>query len=287
MLTEVSSTIAFLLINGLVWGLIVALIAVGLSLIFGVMGIVNMAHGDIYMIGAVLSFYIMGLFGSFWLSLIVVPIIIVLIAAPLERFVIRPYEGHPSSTMIATAGISFIIQQITLATYGGIPKKIASPWSFSFNLFGVDYPGYRVLVAFISILILLGLWLFLYKTSYGILIRASMQNREMATAMGINVNNVLVTTFVVGSVLSAVGGILAAPINQVFFLMGNDVILLSFMVVIIGGLGSLRGTLVISLALCALEGMLSFAVAPTKARAAIFLVMILILIRRPQGLFKA
>jgi branched-chain amino acid transport system permease protein len=284
-LPEIVSTVLFLLVNGLIWGLIIALIALGLSLIFGVMGIINMAHGDVYMVGAVLSFYVVTHLGNFWLSLVLVPAVIILIAAPMERFVLRPYEGYHSSTMIATVGISFIIQQIALGTYGGIPKKITNPWPISFNFLGVDYPGYRFLVACISILILAGLWLFLYKTSYGILVRASMQDREMASAMGIDVNKVLITTFVIGSVLAAVGGVLAAPINQVFYLMGNDVILLCFIVVIVGGLGSLKGTLIAALSLCSLEGMMASILSPTQARAAIFVIMVIILMRRPKGLF--
>ena len=283
---DIFSTVLFLLVNGLIWGLIVALIALGLSMIFGVMGIVNMAHGDVYMAGAVLAFYVGTLFESFWLSLLLIPAVIILIAVPMERFILRPYEGHHASTMIATVGISFIIQQVALWTFGGIPKKIMNPWPVSFFFLGVDYPGYRILVALISLLILLGLWIFLYKTSFGILVRASMQDREMASAMGINVNVILITTFVIGSVLAAVGGVLAAPINQVFYLMGNDVILLCFIVVIIGGLGSLKGTFVAALSLCALEGVMAAFLSPTQARAMIFVVMIAILIRRPQGLFK-
>ena len=208
---DIFSTVLFLLVNGLIWGLIVALIALGLSMIFGVMGIVNMAHGDVYMAGAVLAFYVVTLFESFWLSLLLIPAVIILIAVPMERFILRPYEGHHASTMIATVGISFIIQQVALWTFGGIPKKIMNPWPVSFFFLGVDYPGYRILVALISLLILLGLWIFLYKTSFGILVRASMQDREMASAMGINVNVILITTFVIGSVLAAVGGVLAAP----------------------------------------------------------------------------
>jgi branched-chain amino acid transport system permease protein len=284
-MSEIVSTVLFLFFNGLIWGFIIALIAVGLSLIFGVMGIVNMAHGDIYMAGAVLSFYVVAQFGNFWLSLIIVPAVIILISAPIERFILRPYEGYHSTTMIATVGISFIIEQIALGTYGGIPKKILNPWPISIRLFGVDYPGYRLLVACISILILIGLWLFLYKTSYGILVRASMQDREMANAMGINVNKVLITTFVMGSVLAAVGGVLAAPINQVFYLMGNDIILLCFIVVIVGGLGSLKGTLIAALSLCSLEGVMAAFLTPIQARAAIFIIMIMVLLRRPQGLF--
>ena len=283
---EIASTVLFLLINGLIWGLIVALIALGLSLIFGVMGIVNMAHGDIYMAGAVIAFYVTSLTGDFWLSLLAVPVIVIILAAPLERFILRPYEGYHSTSMIATVGISFIIQQIALGTYGGIPKKIMNPWPVSFNLLGVDYPGYRLLVGAISLLILGALWLLLYKTSYGIKVRASMQDRHMANAMGINVNQILVTTFVLGGVLAAMGGTLAAPINQVFYLMGNDIVLLCFIVVIVGGLGSLKGTFIAALSLCALEGVMASFLSPIQARAAIFVIMVVVLMRRPQGLFK-
>lgn len=282
---EAVSTILFYLTNGLIWGLIIGLIALGLSLIFGVMGIVNMAHGDFYMAGAVLSFYVVSIFGNFWLSLLLVPLIVVVIAAPAERFVLRSFEGNPSVTMIATVGISFIVQQVALATYGGIPKQIPNPWPVSFNLFDVAYPGYRLLIAGISVLILIGIWLFLYRTNYGILIRASMQDREMAGAMGIDVNKVLMVTFVLGTILAAVGGVLAAPINQVFYLMGGDVIMLCFIVVIIGGLGSLGGTLIAALMLCSTEGVLTYFFTPTQARAAIFLIMVVVLMFRPRGLF--
>lgn len=279
------TTVLFLLVNGLVWGLIIALIAVGLSLIFGVMGIVNMAHGDIYMIGAVIALTLFPYLGNFWLGLLIVPLIIAAVAIPVERLVLRPYEGHYSVTMIATTGISFILQQVILATYGGIPKQMVNPWPVTFNLFGVAYEGYRFLIAAISILILMSLWVFLYKTSYGILIRASIQDRDMASAMGIDVSRVLMTTFVLGSILAAVGGVLAAPVTQVFYLMGNDVVLLAFIVVIIGGLGSLAGTLVAALGLSSLEGVMSSVLTPIQSKAGILVVMIIILMFRPRGLF--
>jgi branched-chain amino acid transport system permease protein len=282
---EAVSTILFYFVNGLIWGLIIGLTALGLSLIFGVMDIVNMAHGDFYMVGAVLAFYVVSFSGSFWLSLLLVPIIVGLVAAPTERFVLRTFEGNYSVTMIATVGISFIVQQLALATYGGIPKKIANPWPVTVNLFDVAYPGYRLLVAAIAIGIIIALWLFLYKTNFGILIRASMQDREMASAMGIDVNKILMITFALGTVLAAVGGVLAAPINQVFYLMGGDVIMLSFMVVIIGGLGSLEGTFIAALLLCSLEGVLTYVFTPTQARAVIFIIMVAVLLVRPRGLF--
>lgn len=279
------STVLFLLVNGLIWGLIIALIALGLSLIFGVMGIVNMAHGDIYMIGAVIALTLFPYLGNFWLGLLIVPLLVAVVAIPVERWVLRPYEGHHSVTMIATTGISFILQQVILATYGGIPKQMVNPWPVTFNLFGVAYEGYRLLIAAISILILIALWLFLYKTAYGILIRASIQDRDMASAMGIDVSRVLMTTFVLGSILAAIGGVLAAPVTQVFYLMGNDVVLLAFIVVIIGGLGSLAGTLVAALGLSSLEGVMSSVLTPIQSKAAILVVMIIILMIRPRGLF--
>ena len=279
------STVLFLLVNGLIWGLIIALIALGLSLIFGVMGIVNMAHGDIYMIGAVIAITLVPYLGNFWLGLLIVPLLVAVVAIPVERWVLRPYEGHHSVTMIATTGISFILQQVILATYGGIPKKMVNPWPVTFKLFGVDYEGYRLLIAAISILILMALWVFLYKTNYGILIRASIQDRDMASAMGIDVSRVLIITFVLGSVLAALGGVLAAPVAQVFYLMGNDVVLLAFIVVIIGGLGSLAGTLVAALGLSSLEGVMSSVLTPIQSKAAILVVMIIILMIRPRGLF--
>ena len=279
------TTVLFLLVNGLIWGLIIALIALGLSLIFGVMGIVNMAHGDIYMVGAVIALTLFPYLGNFWLGLLIVPLIVAAVAIPLERLVLRPYEGHYSVTMIATTGISFILQQVILATYGGIPKQTVNPWPVTFNLFGVAYEGYRLLIAAISILIIMALWVFLYKTSYGIFIRASIQDRDMASAMGIDVSRVLITTFALGSILAAVGGVLAAPVTQVFYLMGNDVVLLAFIVVIIGGLGSLAGTLVAALGLSSLEGVMSSVLTPIQSKAAILVVMIIILMLRPKGLF--
>lgn len=281
---EQFSNVLFLLVNGLVWGLVVALIALGLALIFGVMGIVNMAHGDLYMAGAVLAFFLGPLLGDFWLALLTVPLAIALIAAPIERYVLRPYEGHASATMIATVGLSFIFQQLALAFYGGIPKKMDPPWSASLSLLGVDYPFYRLLVAGISVGILVGVWFFLYRTSLGILIRASIQDRQMAQAMGINTSRILVLTFVLGCVLAAVAGVLAAPVTQVSYLMGTDAALLSFMVVIVGGLGSLAGSVVAALAICSLEGVLSAFLTPVQSKAVIFVVMIAVLMIRPRGL---
>ena len=237
------------------------------------------------MVGAVLALYVLEWTGNFWLSIIIVPVVIGLLCVPTERFVLRPFEGRPAVTMIATVGIAYIIQQVVLATFGGMHEKMPNPWPVVINLFDVGYSGYRVLIAVISVVIIIGLWFFLYKTSYGILIRASIQDKEMANAMGINSNKIAMATFALGGALAAIGGVLAAPVTQVFYLMGADVILLCFIIVIVGGLGSLKGTLIAALMFCTLQGGMSIILTPVEAKVAIFVIMILVLLFRPRGMF--
>jgi len=284
-MSDVVYNLLFLLADGVIWGIIIALISLGLSLIFGIMGIINMAHGDIYMIGAVLTVVVTGWFGIFLPALILVPIIVGVLAMPLERWVLRPFEGKPLITMVATIGVSFIIQQCVLMTFGGTPKIVPYPIRGDINLFGISYPCYRLFAAAVGLLLIGLLWLALYRTDFGIYIRATMENPDMADSVGINTNFIRAGTFGLGAGLAAVGGVLAAPINQVFFLMGTDVILLSFIVVIVGGLGSLQGALIAALILSGIEGLLSAALDPVQVKAAIMFLMALILVFRPRGLF--
>lgn len=283
-MSETISTLLFLLTDGLIWGCIIALIALGLSLIYGIMGIINMAHGDLFMIGAVLAVVLHAWLGVFWPALVVAPLVVGIVALPLERWVLRPFEGKPLVTLVGTIGLSFIIQQVILMTFGGTPKRMAEPLSFVVNLFGVAFPGYRLFAAAIGLLLVGGLWLVIYRTQLGISIRATVARPEIADAMGINTSLLRVVTFGLGAALAAGAGVLAAPITQVFYLMGNDVLLFSYIVVIVGGLGSLEGAFVAALALSAIEGLLSAALTPIQARAAIMLVMAFVLLFRPRGL---
>ncbi|NIO04922.1 MAG: branched-chain amino acid ABC transporter permease [Proteobacteria bacterium] len=281
---DLMANLLFLLVDGLVWGLIIALIALGLTLIFGIMGIINMAHGDLYMVGAVLA-VVLGSWVNFWLALVLAPIILGIAALPVERWVLRPFEGKPLVTMVGTIGVSFIIQQVVLMTFGGTPKIVAYPIFGVVNLIGGPYPAYRIFAAFAGLILIGALWLLIYKTNFGIYVRATMEVPQMADAIGINTSLIRVITFGLGAGLAAAGGVLAAPIRQVFFLMGADVILISFIVVIVGGLGSLKGALVAALGISAVEGMLSAALDPVQARAAIMMLMALVLVFRPRGLF--
>jgi branched-chain amino acid transport system permease protein len=282
-----TSTIFFLLVDGLIWGCIVALIALGLSLIFGIMNIINMAHGDLFMLGAVISVLVFDRLGSIWPALLIAPLILGIVALPTERYVLRPFEQKPLNTLIATLGLSFIIQQLVLMTWGGRPRRVLAPVEFTVDLFGVVFPGYRLVAGGLGLVLLGLLWLVVYKTSFGVKLRATIDQPEVADAMGIDTSRIRMLTFGLGVALAAAGGVLAAPIRNVFFLMGFDVMLMSFIVVIVGGLGNLLGTLVAALVLSGTEGFLSAFLAPVSARIVILILMAAVVVFRPRGLFSS
>jgi branched-chain amino acid transport system permease protein len=279
------SVLLFLVVDGLIWGSIVALIALGLSLIFGIMRIINMAHGDLFMLGAVLAVLVSDGLGSLWPALVIAPLVLGLAAMPMERWVLRPFEGKPLNTLIGTLGLSFIIQQVVLMTWGGTPTRVVAPITFTVQMFGVAYPGYRLVAGGIGLVLLALLWAIIYRTAFGVRLRATIDQPEVADAMGINTSRVRMVTFGLGAGLAAAGGVLAAPIRNVFYLMGFDVLLFSFIVVIVGGLGSLIGTFVAALTLSGTEGLLSAFVQPVEARIVILLLMAALVLVRPRGLF--
>ncbi len=272
-------------LNGLVWGLIIALIALGLSLVFGLIEIINIAHGDLFMLGAVLAWYMIQWTGNFWVALAAAPLAVGLLGMLIERGVLRPIEHKPIITILATFGLSLIFQQSVLATFGGAPQRIEEPIGGLIPLVGTFYPVYRVFVAGCALVALAGLWLLLYKTRYGMWMRAVRQDREMAVALGIASDQVYMLTFGLGAALAALGGVLAAPVTSLEFQMGLDVLPTAFIVVIIGGLGSLQGTLVAAVLLGVLEGLANVFVTPTTARIFSLLFMAVVLLVRPQGIF--
>lgn len=282
---DLLALLVFQAINGIVWGLIIALIALGLTLIFGLLDVINVAHGSLYMLGAVFGWYLERALGSFWLALVLAPVLVGLIGLGIERGVLRPIEAKPALTIIATFGLMLIFQQAMLATFGGAPQRMREPVRFDLSLLGRGYPGYRLVVAAFSVAALLGLWLFLHKTRLGLWVRAVRQDREMALALGIPLSRVYMLTFGLGSLLAAMGGVLAAPIVAVEFRMGLDILVTAFIVVLIGGLGSLAGSVVAAILIGEIEGIASAFVSPTTARIFPLLFMVLILLLRPQGLF--
>ena len=278
-------TLLFLLVNGLIWGFIIALIALGLSLIFGIMRIINMAHGDLYMLGAVGAVALSDAGMSYWVALLAVPALLAATALPFERYVLRPFEDSPLATMVGTIGLSFVLQQLALMSFGGQPRRLDEPISFTVDVLGTAFPGYRLVAAGVGLVLLVGVWLLVHRTRVGLSLRVTIERPDIADAMGINTSKVRAATFGLGTALAAIGGVLAAPIQNVFYLMGNEILLFAFIVVIVGGLGSLGGTLVVALAMAAIEGGITAGISPVNARILILVIMAAIVVWRPQGLF--
>ena len=176
--------VAALAINGLVWGLIIALIALGLSIIFGLLDIINLAHGDFFMVGTVLTWFVFSYTGNYWLAFLIVPIIGLALGALVERAVIQPIRGTAALSIAATFGLSIIIQETVRATFGAAPKRILPPIEGTIPLFGIEYDLYRVFAAGISVIAIAGFFLFLHRTKVGTWMRAVRFDRETALAMG-------------------------------------------------------------------------------------------------------
>ncbi len=265
------------IINGLVNGMILALVASGLTLIFGIMDIVNFAHGDLFMLGAYIGTTVFFTTGNFWLALVGSVLLMALLGAALQMAALRPLVGRdPLTTILATFGISLIIQNYALWQYGPVPRKIVEPITAHFQLFYLEYPWYRLLVALLSAAMIGGLWLFMKYGKQGIWIRATTQDRVMAAAMGIPVPWVHTAVFAIGAAMAAASGVLFGPLVGVNHAMGFDFTLKGFVVV-----GSILASIFVSL----LESLASIWVSPAQAVIVSFVALILTLLFRPTGLF--
>jgi branched-chain amino acid transport system permease protein len=277
--------LVFQLLNGLVWGLILALIALGLTLIFGILSIINIAHAALYMLGAVVAWTTVRYTGSFWLALIVAPLFVGLVSIALERVVLRPISDNFIRSILATLGLLFIIQDSVLATFGGELQRLMAPISGAIPVFGLQYPLYRIFVAGISIAALTGVWLFLNRTRYGLWIRAVKQDQEMATAMGIPVSMVYMATIGLGGLLAGLSGVLAATIVVIEYQMGLKILAAAFIIVVVGGFGSIMGSIAAAVLIGCLDGIFATFFAATEARILTLVLMSMILLLRPDGIF--
>jgi branched-chain amino acid transport system permease protein len=275
-----------LAMNGLIWGLIIALIALGLAIIFGLLDIINLAHGDFFMVGTVLAWATVQSTGNFWLAFIVAPLIGFALGALIQRIIIQPLHNAAALSIVATFGLSLILQESVRITYGPTPGRLLSPIPGTVPMFGVDYEIYRLFAAALAIVALGGFFVFLNHTQIGTWMRAVRHDRETAIAMGIPAGRVYVLTFAIGFALAAFGGVVAAPITTVDFRGGVDILPFCFMAVIIGGLGNLPGTVAAAVLLAVVEGIIQSMADPTVARIASLVLMSAVLLLRPQGLFK-
>ena len=283
---DLTTLVLFQVLNGLVWGLVIALIALGLALIFGIMEVINVAHGSLYMLGAVIAWYVLGATGSFAAAVLAAPIAVGVFAMAMERVVLRPIENEKVLTIIATTGVMLVLQHSVLATFGGGIQRIPSPTPGAVKVLGLHYPVYRFVVAGVSVATIALLWLFLTRTRYGLWLRSVRQDAKMATALGIPVGRVYMLAVGLGGVLAGLGGVLAAPIVVIQYQMGFDILATVFIVVVIGGFGSLFGAAATAVLLGMLEGVITVFTTPTWARIVSLVVMGAILLARPEGIFR-
>ena len=273
-------------VNGIVTGMILALVASGLTLIFGIMDIVNFAHGELFMLGAYVGVLVVTATGSFWLALVVATLAIALLGAALQVATLRPLLGRdPLTTILATFGISLVLQNYALWQFGPVARKIPEPLSGHFALFYLQYPWYRLVIAALSAAIIGALYLFLKFGRYGVWIRAATQDRVMAQAMGIPVPWVHTAVFAIGAGMAAASGVLFGPLVGVNHAMGLDWVLKAFIVVVVGGMGNLGGSIAASIFISLLEAYASIWVSPSQAIIVSSIVLILTLLFRPTGLF--
>jgi branched-subunit amino acid ABC-type transport system permease component len=273
-------------VNGIVTGMILALVASGLTLIFGIMDVVNFAHGELFMLGAYVGVVVLATSGNFWIALIVSTLVIALLGAAIQITTLRPLLGRdPLTTILATFGVSLVLQNYALWQFGPVARKIQEPFTGHFELFYLEYPWYRLVIAGLSAAIIGGFWLFLKYGTYGIWIRATTQDRTMAQAMGIPVPWVHTAVFAIGAGMAAASGVLFGPLVGVNHAMGLDWVLKAFIVVVVGGMGSLGGSIAASIFISLLEAYASIWVSPAQAVIVSFVVLILTLLFRPTGLF--
>ena len=275
-------------LDGLVSGTLYIIIALGLSIIFGMIGIVNFAHGILYALGAYLALTVSGGFLGlpFGLTLIVAPILVGLIAMMIEVPFLRRFYGlDPVLGLLFTFGLTLVGEEAIRMIWGptGIPFGIPDLLSGSVDL-GFRYSIYRLFIVGVTIAVIAGLWLFFNKTPVGLIIRAGSRDGEMVRLLGVSLKPIFTLVFGIGAALAALGGVLAAPLAGVQPAMGTDVLTIAFVVVVIGGLGSFWGPVGAGL-LVGVVVTLTAAYAPVFSQASMFALMIAVLLVRPRGLF--
>lgn len=278
------------LMEGTVTAAVLALTAIGLSLTFGIMRVVNVAHGEFFMLGAISAWFVSQWVGgpdwlAFVLALVLCPLFVAAVAIAADRLVLKRLNYAPEPTIVATIGLLYVLQQAALSFFGPDARPVPAPFSFRIQLPWFGYSGYKLAVVLACLAVLAGVWLLLSRTRIGLVMRATQEDRDMARAFGIDVDRVYAGVFGLGAALAAMAGVLVVPIQQAHYLMGGDPLLLSFIVVIIGGLGSLRGTLVAALLIGLSDGVISTFFAPTLAKIIATLLVAMVLVFRPQGLF--
>jgi branched-chain amino acid transport system permease protein len=276
------------LFNGLILGSIYVLLSLGLSTIFGMLGIINFAHGAFYMLGAYVAYTLTSyVWPNFWSAFILAPIIMGVFGGACEVFLFRRlYRLPPLYIMLLTFGLMLVLQDIIRMIFGSMGVPFGTPKSLigAVNLGFMYYPKYRLFLIVVTALCSLGVWLFLSKTRLGAIIRAGTDNSAMVDALGINISKIITLVFGLGIGLAGLAGVLAAPIQNVTHLMGMDFLVDCFVVVVIGGMGSIAGSIIGGLIVGEIIAS-GIMVWPPIANTLIYLFMAAFLLIRPRGLF--
>jgi len=276
------------LLLGLVNGSFYAMLSLGLAVIFGLLGIVNFAHGALYMIGAYVAWYSLERFGlNYWFALVLAPLVVGALGVVIERTLLKHlYKLDPLYGLLLTFGLALIAEGVFRDQFGVSGQQYAVPDALmgATNLGFMVLPNYRAWVIFASLIVCLGTWFVIEKTSLGATLRAGTENPALVQAFGINVPLMVMLTYAGGAALAALAGVLAAPVIQVTPLMGSNLIIVVFAVVVIGGMGSILGSILTGLALGLVEG-LTKVFYPEASNIVVFVIMAIVLMIRPAGLF--
>jgi branched-chain amino acid transport system permease protein len=276
------------LMLGLVNGAFYAMLSLGLAVIFGLLDVVNFAHGALYMLGAFAAWIMLDLWGvNYWLSLVLAPLLVGVLGIVIERLLLKRLYGlDPLYGLLLTFGLALIIEGIFRKLYGvsGQSYPVPELLSGATNLGFMILPNYRAWVVVASIVICLGTWYLIERTRLGAYLRAGTENAKLVQAFGINVPVMVMLTYGAGAALAAMAGVLAAPVIQVQPLMGSNLIIVVFAVVVIGGMGSILGSVITGLGLGVIEGFTKVFY-PEASNVVVFVIMAIVLILRPAGLF--
>jgi len=277
------------LLNGLQYGLLLFLVASGLTLIFGIMGIINLAHGSFYMIGAYMAFALSSLTGSLFLAIVVGIVLSIVLGVVLEWALFsRLYQRDHLEQVLLTYGLILVFEELRSLIVGndvhGVPVPAIFNWSIPLTA-TLSYPVYRLFMSAVCVVVAVLLWFLIAKTRVGMMIRTGASNREMVPSLGLNINLVYRLVFALGVALAAFAGMLAAPVSSVYPGMGTGVLIICFVVVVIGGIGSVWGALVAAL-LIGLADTFGKVLIPEAAGVIVYVLMAAILLWRPEGLFR-
>ncbi|MGI9134699.1 MAG: branched-chain amino acid ABC transporter permease [Rhodoferax sp.] len=277
------------LLNSLQYGLLLFLLASGLTLVFGIMGVINMAHGSFYMIGAYLAYWLVAKTGSLWLAIPLGLVCIVLLGLVLEAVLFRRlYRQDHLQQVLLTFGLILVFEELRSILFGDDVQGVAIPAVLNHSIpltENLSYPVYRLFISIICLVVAAAMYLLIQKTRLGMMIRAGSSNRKMVQSLGININLIFGLVFAAGLALAALAGMIAAPAASVYPGMGNQILIICFVVVVIGGIGSIKGALVAAL-MIGVTDTLGKVFLPDFSGFAVYLLMAVILLWRPQGLFR-